>query len=288
MKPTKLDDVPGATKEDKLAHLLAQYPLLHIQEKFNGIGFRAQRRRGALHIYTTRNNTWPAGFFGEDMERALTQVLFNLPVESCTIYGEFVAAQVGVHLATLAGALNCKSAACDPRVPIKAVVYDVDPGYAQTYLGRSCLLLQRFPHNKLLHLPAVRATHEVAKITTQYHEIVDAGGEGIIIRADPCYFCAGISPMMWKWKRLHDMEGICVAVKEGEGKRKGMLGAMLIRFPGCDEPVWVGGGAGLTDDVLRLLWTNPPIDQQMTVTYEETSINGTPLRPQLVCPRNYE
>ena len=287
MKPTKLDDVPGESKADKLAQLMAEHKTLHIQEKFNGIGFRAQRSQGELHVRTTRGNLWRPRFFGHKMTEALFWFLANLDRDA-TLYGEFIAVDPLVHLATLSGALNCKSEFCNHAVPTRAVVYDFDPGYSQTFLGRAARLVSLYrPTNEII-CPRTYTTQLVEDVITTYHEIVDAGGEGIIIRADPCYFCAGVSPMMWKWKRLHDMEGICVAVKEGEGKRKGMLGAMLVRFPSCDEPVWVGGGAGLTDDVLRLLWTNPPIDQQMTVTYEETSINGTPLRPQLVCPRNYE
>jgi len=288
MKPTKLDDVPGESKVDKLAYLLAEHKVLYVQEKFNGIGFRAEWAHGCVQYKTTRGNFWPANFFGARMGNAMTSVLFGLPRGSI-LYGEFIPEDRRVHLATLAGALNCKSLYRDEAIAIRAVIYDADPGCAQSFYGRACALVgvHRLC-NPLITCASVHMFDNVPQIVERYNTIVEAGGEGIIIRADPCYFCAGISPMMWKWKRLHDMEGICVAVKEGEGKRKGMLGAMLVRFPGCDEPVWVGGGAGLTDDVLRLLWTNPPIDQQMTVTYEETSINGTPLRPQLVCPRNYE
>ena len=50
----------------------------------------------------------------------------------------------------------------------------------------------------------------------------------------------------------------------------------------------LGGGAGMTDELLTRLYNNPPLNARVTFTYEELSADGIPLRPQYVAIRNYE
>ena len=90
-----------------------------------------------------------------------------------------------------------------------------------------------------------------------------------------------------KRKLLHSDEGECVGVEEGAGKRKGMLGSLTVKLDN-NQYVKLGGGAGMTDELLAKLWNKPPFGKQVTFTYEEMSENGIPLRPQLVSIRDYE
>jgi DNA ligase-1 len=116
------------------------------------------------------------------------------------------------------------------------------------------------------------------------------GLEGCVYRIDPCYDAGDPSttnPHAVKRKALHEAEGICVGFTEGTGKRKGMLGCLIVQLTNGVK-LSVGGGKGLTDEQLKNFYNNPPYGLPVTYSYEELSTNGTPLRPQLVAVRNYE
>jgi hypothetical protein len=282
MKPTKIQKVPGTSLEDKIGYLLDQYKVLYVQEKLNGVGFRAWMTGTRLNLFTTRDKCWPAGFFGDVMEIELSMYL---AAHAGTAFGEFFCP--GIPLATLAGAISVnRTNGRDPAVPVTAVIYDVfDHNIPKAFSARFNHIGWAGKH-PVKHIDTYQHT-DPATVLKHYHDIVRAGGEGIIIRADPCWIGPGISPMMWKVKRLPDMEGTCFAVTEGKGKRKGMLGAFLLRLPDGNS-VAVGGGTGLTDEQLTEYFLNPPIGKKITFSYEEMSINNIPLRCQFIAVRDYE
>jgi len=135
----------------------------------------------------------------------------------------------------------------------------------------------------------------IAKLNTpkeadEFYEIaIKNGEEGVVYRIPPCFYADDNSPHPAIWKRvlLHKAEGICEAVEEGKGKRKGMLGAMYLRLED-GSCVKVGGGEDMDNKLLTKLLANPPIGKHVTFSYADTADNGMPLRAQYVSVRDYE
>lgn len=135
----------------------------------------------------------------------------------------------------------------------------------------------------------------IAKLNTpkeadEFYEIaLKNGEEGVVYRIPPCFYADDNSPhpAIWKRVQLHRSEGICEAVEEGKGKRKGMLGAMYLRLDD-GSCVKVGGGEDMDNELLIKLLANPPIGKSVTFSYADTADNGMPLRPQYVSVRDYE
>lgn len=305
MKPVNIRDISVGLNDDQVIHDLPAYIYqktgrtivqYFVQEKFNGIGFRARARTGGIELWTTRAKYWPASFFPPVIYNGLAQMLVTLPPEAI-LYGEFVTEARDTKLATLGGqcSVNAERFTGDPA-NLRALVYDYWPNNGKLFQYRT-EDLKKF---RLWGHPNVRATstyhtESVLEIKRFYNDIVADDGEGVIIRVDPCLLDPQSDgtrhPLIIKWKRRHDAEGICVGVCPGEGKRTGMLGSLILRakLDGQTENTFsVGGGIGMTDELLTKLWKNPPVGKLVTFTYEELSINGTPLRPQFVAVRDYE
>lgn len=265
-----------------------------VQEKFNGVGFRARARTGCIELWTTRGKYWPTSFFPQMIYNGLNQILLTLPPES-VLFGEFVSAQDNIKLATLAGQCSVNSPKfTGDEALLRARVYDYWPGNGKLfqYRIRDLRQFQDWKHPNVRSVYTLQ-TDRCALIEQMFRDIVADSGEGVVIRFDPCVLgleSSGRHPMIVKWKQLHEAEGLCIRAYEGSGKRTGMLGGFVLRatINGVETEFSVGGGTGLTDELLTKLWIHPPLGKQVTFTYEELSINGTPLRPQFVAVRDYE
>lgn len=279
----------------------------YVQEKLNGVGFRA--RLGVygsvkqLQLWTVRDKQWTPGFFGRATECWLKSMLDYAAdhfVCNPVIYGEIVAVDPKTPLATLAGAVSVNSTQANPAVPVIFRCYDIDLGVGYPFSARHRGLQKTYytatdaygTHSAPVDLVTTRMLDHVVNIEDYYRDILESDGEGVIIRIDPCFMCEGRSPLMFKWKRSFEAEGTCVGVEEGEGKRLGFLGVFLVEIlnpkTNQSEVIRIGGGIGLSDELLAKYFTNPPIGKQLTYTFEERSVNGLPLRPQFVAIRDYE
>lgn len=136
---------------------------------------------------------------------------------------------------------------------------------------------------------------QIAKLNTpaeaeEFYNIAIANGEeGVVYRIPPCFYANDKAPNPYIYKRvkLHTDEGICEAVGEGKGKRKGMAGSLYLRLKN-GACLKVGGGEGMDNALLRKLLANPPIGKSVTFSYGDVADNGMPLRPQYVSVRDYE
>lgn len=127
-------------------------------------------------------------------------------------------------------------------------------------------------------------------LDADYWRVLNASHEGCIYRIPPCLYLQGPRPVytsIYKRKKLQEIEGTCVAIKPGMGKRKGMVGALIIQLPN-GKAISVGGGEGWTDAYMTKLCRKPPIGCQVTITFEDQTDEGMPLRPQAKAVRNYE
>lgn len=132
--------------------------------------------------------------------------------------------------------------------------------------------------------------HYADTLDYAYDTAISGGHEGCIYRIPPCLYLQGTRPTytsIYKRKKLQEIEGICVAIKAGNGKRKGMVGSLVVQLPN-GRAISVGGGEGWTDTYMTKLYRNPPINCLVTITFEDCTDEGMPLRPQAKAVRNYE
>jgi DNA ligase-1 len=83
-----------------------------------------------------------------------------------------------------------------------------------------------------------------------------------------------------KRKSWLDDEFICIDVIEGEGKLKGMLGAVVCTS--YETKYHFNIGSGLTDSERQFYWTNSPIGRKVKVKYLCLSSDGIPLNPTIL------
>ena len=100
-------------------------------------------------------------------------------------------------------------------------------------------------------------------------EVVEGGGEGLMLRRAASFHRAGRSADLLKLKRFDDAEAEVVAHLPGKGKYTGMLGALLLEMPDGRR---FRVGTGFTDEQRR---EPPPLGA--TVTYKHYGHTSTGL-----------
>ncbi|MBK1694640.1 DNA ligase [Chromatium weissei] len=109
-----------------------------------------------------------------------------------------------------------------------------------------------------------------AELMTRLDAVVQAGGEGLMLhRADSAYR-AGRSADLLKVKPNQDAEATVLAHLPGQGKYRGMLGALLVRD---EHGRQFRLGTGLTDADRR---NPPPIGSVVTFKFRGYTNKGTP------------
>lgn len=105
-----------------------------------------------------------------------------------------------------------------------------------------------------------------AKLT----EVVNAGGEGLVLHRADAPYSTGRSPALLKLKPQLDAEAAVVGHVPGNGKFEGMLGALDVKTP---EGVRFRIGTGLSDEQRR---NPPPVGSTITYTYRDKTPQGVP------------
>jgi len=111
-------------------------------------------------------------------------------------------------------------------------------------------------------------------------EVVDAGGEGLMLhRADAPYH-TGRSPALLKLKPLRDAEAQVIGHVAGRGKHAGRLGALRVRTPGGIE---FELGAGFSDAERE---SPPPFGSWVSFQYRGLTAGGVPRFASFLRPRS--
>ncbi|MCP3926667.1 MAG: DNA ligase [Desulfobacterales bacterium] len=102
------------------------------------------------------------------------------------------------------------------------------------------------------------------------NDIESKGGEGVIVKDPKKTYHTGRSKYVLKVKRFRDMEGFVVAVNEGKGKFKGLMGSLTVKI--SDGNIFKIG-TGFTDENRK----NPPKKGAVvTFKYYGFTKNGIP------------
>ncbi|CAM3753782.1 DNA ligase [Roseateles saccharophilus] len=109
-----------------------------------------------------------------------------------------------------------------------------------------------------------------AELLALLKQVVDAGGEGLMLRRADAPLAAGRSDLLLKLKPLADAEAVVVGHMPGKGRLAGQLGALVLQTP---EGLRFKLGTGFTDAQRR---NPPPMGSTVTYRYRELTPGGKP------------
>jgi len=114
-----------------------------------------------------------------------------------------------------------------------------------------------------------------------FNEIIEKGGEGLILRNPLADYEEKRSSNMLKVKPIDVNEAEVIGHQEGEGKYVGMLGSLIVRWDGHLFNI----GSGLTDeDRVRF----PKIGDIISFKHQGVTDAGVPRFPIYLATRDYE
>lgn len=295
MKLQAFHKIPAPNDKARCQLLIDTNRVIYVQPKINGVSCHISftREPATFILQTKRGKIWRPGFFPKAVYDALKELRTD-SLADLTLHCEIAALDETMPLATLAGHVNVNSASCGLEAEhFRFYVYDVSRSNIAEPFNFRNRRLHTLRERRIELFKFMYAAHyyNSEELDAAYRTVVDHNGEGVVYRCDPNYYFDGDTetPHAWKRPRYFTAEGTIIAVVEGEGKRKGMLGSFVVRLE--DETVLsVGGGEGVDDALLTRYWNdrNMLIRSQLTFRYSELSRLGTPLRPQIVAVRNYE
>ncbi len=109
-----------------------------------------------------------------------------------------------------------------------------------------------------------------AALKRKLHEVVRAGGEGLMLHRADAPYLTGRNDALLKLKPLEDAEATVIAHIPGKGKYTGMMGALQVEMADGKR---FQIGTGFTDAVRA----NPPaVGMLITFTYRGLTKNGLP------------
>ena len=154
---------------------------------------------------------------------------------------------------------------------VRFMVFDL-PGHRADFDGRLQRLEEIFatldsPTIALVEQRRV-ASHDA--LMALLDEVVEGGGEGLMLRRAGSFHRAGRSADLLKLKRFDDAEAKVVAHLPGKGKYTGMLGALLLEMPDGRR---FRVGTGFTDEQRR---KPPPLGATITYKHHGHTSTGLP------------
>ncbi len=109
-----------------------------------------------------------------------------------------------------------------------------------------------------------------AELRARLKQVVDAGGEGLMLHRADAPVASGRSDLLLKLKPLADAEAVVIGHEPGKGRFQGQLGALEVQTP---EGVRFKLGTGFTDAQRR---DPPAIGATVTYRYRDVTPAGKP------------
>ncbi len=109
-----------------------------------------------------------------------------------------------------------------------------------------------------------------AALQRRLHEVVSAGGEGLVLHRADAPWVAGRNGALHKLKPLHDAEALVVGHVPGQGRHAGRMGALRVRTPAGAE---FNLGTGFSDAVRE---SPPALGTLVSYRHRGHTDNGLP------------
>jgi DNA ligase 1 len=154
---------------------------------------------------------------------------------------------------------------------IRYMVFDM-PGQPGTFDQRIPALQREVA---ALALPWVQAVKQFkvadeAELKRRLDEVVQGGGEGLVLHRGASLYHAGRNGDLLKLKPYDDAEAKVVGHLPGKGKYSGMMGALLMELP---DGTRFRIGTGFSDEQRR---NPPPVGSMVTYRYQGMTSGGKP------------
>jgi DNA ligase-1 len=155
---------------------------------------------------------------------------------------------------------------------VRFMVFEL-PGVSGTFAERvariECLARQQ-PAGSVWQAVEHTEVASRAALQARLDAVVQAGGEGLMLRRTDAPVETGRSGSLLKLKPLRDAEAVVIGYAGGQGRLAGRLGALKVRMSDGREFLL---GTGLRDEHRD---RPPPIGTVVTFTYQGTTAQGIP------------
>ena len=154
---------------------------------------------------------------------------------------------------------------------VRYMIFEL-PGAPGTFLERAAAIRQLVRQTNVPWLQEIEQFSLVDRSSLQkrLHDVVKAGGEGLMLHRADAPYETGRSDTLLKLKPWDDAEALVVGHLPGKGKYAGQLGALRVRMPDGKE---FALGSGFTDAQRR---DPPPVGATVTYRYRAFTKTGLP------------
>jgi DNA ligase-1 len=154
---------------------------------------------------------------------------------------------------------------------VQFLVFDM-PAPGSVFDARKAMLQSLLSELDIPWLRAVvqQRVIDAAALRSLLHQVVAAGGEGLMLHRGDAPYRAGRSDDLLKLKPQADAEGRVVGYLPGKGKYAGRLGALIIE---CENGLQFHLGSGLSDAQRS---HPPPLGTRITYAYQGLTARGVP------------
>lgn len=154
---------------------------------------------------------------------------------------------------------------------VKYMVFD-SPASSSNFTDRLKELESLISSHPIPHLQLVEQfkINDHQSLQNKLKQIVDAGGEGLMLHRGNSFYRSGRTGDILKVKVYQDAEAVVIAHLPGKGKYKDILGAILVETP---EGKRFKIGSGFKDEERK---TPPPIGAVITYKYFGLTRKGIP------------
>lgn len=268
-----------------------QFPCF-VQPKLNGIRALFQRAAApgrAQGIFQSRDEK----IWNTEVLQHLHDELSHTNIGDLILDGELY--HHGWKLGRINGAIAVKRLEPIPdTLEIEYHIFDiVDPEV--NFADRFLPIRDHFPSLPHIKIVPTFWAFDTEEIDRYFTEFVRQGYEGIMLRPNGPYEF-GITPhgtekrskFLWKYKQWEDNEFYCLGTTPGEGKREGMIGALVLRAhpvpaeKATNDNYSFNCGTGFSDEEATEFAKNPPIGKLVRVRYPYLSEDGIPQCPSFI------
>lgn len=171
----------------------------------------------------------------------------------------------------VSGLVRRKAAKDADWADVRYMVYDlpdmIAPFNERLWVLRTLVAEQRKPWLKAVDQKKLNSDQA---LNDRLEQVVAGGGEGLMLRHSRAYYQAKRSNDLLKLKPLYDAEATVLAHIPGEGKYRGMMGALLVKDAAGRE---FRLGTGFSDQERRF---PPQVGSQVTFSFNGLTSSGLP------------
>ncbi|WP_281559704.1 DNA ligase [Thalassomonas sp. RHCl1] len=154
---------------------------------------------------------------------------------------------------------------------IRFMIFDL-PDHKGTFSKRikAMQAIVTATNNPYLKMISQEKLPSVSSLQARLKQVVDNGGEGLMLHHRDAYYQSGRNALVMKLKQYQDAEAVVLAHNPGTGKYLDKLGSLLVK---TSEGIIFKIGTGFSDQEREF---PPPIGSTITYRYTGKTKNGVP------------